>query len=108
MNSDDLERTLEQFGVPLPKRRRMLKIMSRPCDQCLLTKGRIVPGERAAQILETCERDDSHFLCHKGTIAGLDIACRAHADRFPGRAIRLAAALGIKLEEVDPATMEGA
>jgi hypothetical protein len=80
-------------------------VMSRMCDQCLLSPERIVSNGRAAEILKQCAREDTHFLCHKGTMAGRDIGCRAHYDRAPGRVPRFAQWLGL-VTEIDPDTLE--
>jgi hypothetical protein len=79
--------------------------MSRKCDQCLLSSARIVSSSRAAQILKDCARDDTHFLCHKGTMCGREIACRGHYDSSPGKVARFAAWLGVVIE-IDPDTMQ--
>ena len=80
----------------------VLLLASRCCDQCLTTRNRIVPGERAAEIIRGCRRDDVHFTCHKGSIAGLNLHCRGVHDRLPSRAYRFAVAMGIPVVEVDP------
>jgi hypothetical protein len=83
-----------------------LLLASRQCDQCLLSKGRVVSGERAAQIIRDCRSADTHFVCHKGSIAGLTVHCRGYHDRFGSRAHRFAVAVGIPVEEVDPNSLE--
>jgi len=79
-----------------------LLLAARCCGQCLTTRNRIVPGERAAQLVAGCRRDDVHFQCHKGTIAGLNIHCRGVHEVMGGdRAYRMAVALGIPIREID-------
>ncbi len=60
----------------------MFKVMARNCDECLMTANRIVSGARAAQIIAETNRKDGHFICHKASLAGEDIACHGHATRF--------------------------
>lgn len=90
-----------------------LEIMSRACDGCLLTKDRIVTGERAADIIRSTREigAERHFLCHKGSIVGREIACRLHAERFPSQAVQVAtrltaAGLGEFVIWIDPDTLE--
>lgn len=86
--------------MPLP-----FRVMSRKCDQCLMTKDRIVPGERAAEILTECRAEDINFLCHLGTTAGQEIACRGHYDTGVGRLGRMASHFN-GVVEIDPDTLQ--
>ncbi len=61
----------------------MFEVCSKKCDQCLLSVGRIVSVQRRAKIIADCKRRDTHFLCHKGSIAGRTIACRGFFDVYP-------------------------
>lgn len=79
-----------------------LLLASRCCNECLTTKSRIVSGERAAEIVKGCRRDDVHFQCHKGSLAGVNIHCRGVHDLAPSRAYRFAVAVGIPIKEIDP------
>lgn len=84
-----------------------LLITSRSCDQCLTTRNRIVSGERAADIIRACKREDQHFQCHKASIAGLNCHCRGVHDRIgPSRAYRFAEHCGIAIREIDPEELE--
>lgn len=51
------------------------KVCSKSCNQCLFTKNKIVSDERKQEILEDCERNETHFICHKGSIAGQNVVC---------------------------------
>lgn len=51
------------------------QVCASPCDQCLFTKNKIVSDERKAEILATCEKEQTHFVCHKGTAAGENVVC---------------------------------
>ena len=82
-----------------------MKVMARNCDECLMTKDRIVDGKRAAQIIAETKRKDCHFICHKATLAGLDIACHGHTKQSVPQLYRIAGRLGV-IEEIDPDTLE--
>lgn len=79
-----------------------LLLASQPCSECLTTRRRIVSGERAAQIVRDCRRDGTHFTCHKGSIAGLNLHCRGVHDRIGSLAHQFATAVGIPVRELDP------
>jgi hypothetical protein len=80
-----------------------LQVCEKKCDQCLFSKDRIVSGERMAEILRDCEREDLHFECHKGSIAGRNVVCRGFYDQKTSKAIRFAQWLGV-VKFVDPST----
>lgn len=84
----------------------MFEVMAEKCDQCLMSKGKIVDDERRWEILETTERRDCHFICHKATIAGRDIACRGHFDATGGGKVgRFATWIGC-VRKIDWRTLE--
>lgn len=68
----------------------MFKVCDKPCDQCLFSKDRIVSAARMKQILKDCRESDSHFICHKATIAGKDVCCRGFYDTQTSQGIRIA------------------
>ena len=78
-----------------------LLLAARCCGQCLTTRKRIVPGARAAEIIRGCRKTGNHFVCHKGSEAGLIVHCRGVHDRFGSHAARFARAVGIPTREVD-------
>ena len=81
-------------------------LMARPCDQCLLSAQKLFSDLRRRQILAETARKDCAFLCHKGTIAGRQIVCRAHYDASGGGQLgRIARRLGA-IREIDPETLE--
>lgn len=82
--------------------RPQLLLAARCCSQCLTTRGRIVSGERAAEIVRDCRRKDVHFVCHRGSAAGLNLHCRGVHDRFPSLAYRFGVAIGVEVVELDP------
>ena len=80
-----------------------LLLAARRCDQCLTTRNRIVSGARAAEIVRGCRRDDVHFQCHKGSLAGVNLHCRGvHEITGGDLAYRFAKTCGIPVREVDP------
>lgn len=80
------------------------EVMSRCCNQCLMSEQRIVSRTRASQILRDCCRKDISFICHKGSIAGREIACRGHFNTGVGQMSRIAERLRMVVE-IDPDTM---
>lgn len=84
-----------------------LHLASKRCSECLLSSERIVPGSRAAEIIRKCRTEDVHFVCHKGSLVGLNLHCRGmHETVGPSRAFRFAKACNIPVVEVDPDTLE--
>lgn len=88
-----------------------LLLASKRCAECLTTRNRVVPGERAAEIIRGCRSSGKHFECHKGSRAGLIVHCRGVADiqiRDCGgsTAYQFAARLGIPIREIDPDKLE--
>ena len=84
----------------------VFRVMRKRCNECLFSDGKIVPDKRRDELLAECERRDTHFICHKATIAhtaGLltreesNVCCRGFYDRDPRAtaAMRLAHYLGI-------------
>lgn len=69
------------------------KVYEEQCDQCLFSPTRIVSAKRVAEVLRDCVKKDSHFICHKATIQGKDIACRAWYDRMTSNLSRIAGRL---------------
>ena len=81
------------------------ELMREKCDQCLMTPRKIVSDRRRAQLLADVREADTHFLCHKGTMAGRYIACRGHYDSTGGgRVGRFAKWIGV-IREIDPKTL---
>jgi hypothetical protein len=74
----------------------MLEICEKRCDQCLFTDNRIVSKTRMAEIIRDCRRNDTHFQCHKHTIAGADVMCRGfYETQPPSQMTRIAQRLGM-------------
>lgn len=58
-----------------------MKIMEERCDQCLYGPNKIVSNKRRGEIIREITRKDCHFICHKASIAGQDVACRGDFDQ---------------------------
>jgi len=88
----------------------VLLLAARRCGECLMSRDRIVSGERAAEIVRGCRGSGTHFLCHKAQ--GDDVIhCRGVHDRLlrdwgGSNAYQLATRLGIEVREVDPDSLE--
>ena len=82
-------------------------LMARRCDECLIGKGRIVSGSRAAELIREVRQEDCKFVCHKAQLAGIEnVACRGVHEKLGGcRAYRFARAWGIEVQEIDPAEL---
>lgn len=82
-------------------------VAKRACDQCLLGPNKVVDDVRKASLLADCEREDTHFICHKSTIRDPDegMCCRGFYEAFPrvGRVRRFAESIGL-VEFADPDT----
>lgn len=71
------------------------KVMENRCDQCLYGPNKIVSNKRRAEIINEITRRDNHFVCHKATLAGENIACRGDWDqRGCGQLGRIAGRIG--------------
>lgn len=82
------------------------ELMSESCDQCLMTKNKIVSDARRKQILRDTIRKDCGFTCHKATMVGRDIVCRGHYNATGGGQLaRIAGRLGA-IVMVDPKTLK--
>lgn len=75
-----------------------LTLAARKCSQCLTTKARIVPGERAAEIIKRCRATNNHFICHKAP-EGEIVHCRGVHNLHESQAFRVAKAFGIPIVE---------
>lgn len=58
-----------------------MKVMEKRCDQCLYGPDKIVSNKRRSEIIREITRKDCHFICHKASIAGQDVACRGDFDQ---------------------------
>jgi hypothetical protein len=77
--------------------RSILRVMNKPCDECLYSNKKIVSDKRRDQLVALCAAEGTHFVCHKASDAGEDVMCRGHWDRTKNDTLRnrLAQALGV-------------
>lgn len=84
---------------------RPVKVCARQCNQCLFSKNKIVSNKRRVQLLESCEKEDTHFICHKGTIAGINLVCRGFYENKTTRYLEMMKSIG-RMEFVNPDLLE--
>ena len=60
----------------------MFKVYDKPCKNCLMSKDRIVSGERAKDIIKDCAQNQTYFICHKSSIEGGEVCCRNFFDKL--------------------------
>jgi hypothetical protein len=63
-----------------------LKVCIERCNQCLFGPTPIVGPERIKQVLNKCEREGAHFICHKTD----DTVCKGFYDTSTSQGIRIA------------------
>lgn len=68
----------------------MFKVMREKCNECLFSGSKIVSDKRRRQVLSECRQSNSHFICHKATIAGESICCRGFYDTQTSNLMRIA------------------
>jgi len=79
-----------------------MKVCEKKCDECLFSKNRIVPKERAQGIMRNIVRTDSHFMCHKGDSK---VVCAGSVEFHEGQLYRIMGRLG-GIELVDPESLK--
>ena len=60
----------------------MLKVYQECCQNCLLSKDRIVSPKRAKDLLKEIEEKQSYFVCHKASMNGEEIVCKTFFDKL--------------------------
>ena len=73
----------------------MFKVKKECCGQCLFSNSKIVSDDCKKDILEDCENNDSHFICHKASINSKDICCKGFYDTKTSGMIRISQRLGM-------------
>ena len=58
------------------------KVYKQPCKNCLLSKDRIVSGQRAQEIIQECAQNQTYFICHKSSMKGGAICCKTFFDNL--------------------------
>lgn len=74
----------------MPSDSAIMKVMDKVCNQCLFSKARVVDEARKEEILEKCTRTHRAFQCHKASIMGQNVICRAFFDGNHSLVVRLA------------------
>lgn len=70
-------------------------VMDRKCDQCLYSPDKIVSDARRKEILRELNRQDTHFICHKASALGEQVACAGDMEaRGCGQLGRIMGRLG--------------
>lgn len=73
------------------------KVQKDKCDQCLFSDNKIVSDKRRIEIMQDCAKRDTYFICHKGSIAGVDVCCRGWYDGFKDRSKHIGMAIYLKV-----------
>ncbi|MEZ9681925.1 hypothetical protein AB4306_18410 [Vibrio splendidus] len=73
----------------------MMKVKKKCCGKCLFGSNKIVSDSRKKSILSDCAKNDSHFVCHEGTMKNEDIVCRAFFEQRSSNMIRIAQRLNM-------------
>ena len=79
-----------------------MKVYQTPCNQCLFSPSRIVSDERAAEIIQTCLKEDQYFVCHKASENQEMICCRNFFDRYQKAILPLRVAVMLNTVEFVP------
>lgn len=59
------------------------QVFKEPCNNCLLSKDRIVSPQSAKEIIQGCIQDHSFFVCHKSSMSDEDqICCKSFYDKL--------------------------
>lgn len=58
----------------------MLKVYKQCCKNCLLSADSIVSHERRKEIIKTCAKNQTHFICHKASIENKEVVCKTFFD----------------------------
>ena len=75
-----------------------MKVYKDQCKNCLLSPDAIVSPAGRKEILNTCKREQTFFVCHKSSIQGdEDVCCKAFFDTMGqySQMIRIAERLGM-------------
>lgn len=85
-----------------------LKVADARCAECLFSRNKIVDDARRDAVLRQCERTDTYFECHKGTLRGDEVVCAGFYESFrrgerTAQGLRLARTLDLVVL-VDPVT----
>jgi hypothetical protein len=71
-------------------------VCEKMCPECLFTSARVVGEARKQDIIESCERDGTYFVCHKGSLTGNNqLCCKGFYDSVDSFTVELAKTLGV-------------
>lgn len=59
-----------------------MKVYNKCCQNCLLSPDSIVSPERRKDIVQECKQNQTHFTCHKASMKGEDICCKAFYEKL--------------------------
>lgn len=59
-----------------------LKVYKECCQNCLLSKDRIVSPKKAKSLLNEIKKDQSYFICHKASFNDENIVCKTFFDEL--------------------------
>lgn len=72
------------------------QVCEKMCDECLFTPARIVNEARKQELIETCKKNGSYFVCHKGSITGNhQLCCKGFYDNVQTQVTELAKTLDV-------------
>lgn len=60
----------------------MLKVYKECCNNCLLSKDRIVSPKIAKDLLKEITEKQSYFVCHKASMNSEEIVCKTFFDKL--------------------------
>jgi len=80
----------------------MLKVYKDCCKNCLLSPDSIVSPKRRKEIINTCAKKQSYFICHKASMDNKEVVCKTFYDTLGhiSQMVRIAQRLNA-IEEVE-------
>jgi hypothetical protein len=66
----------------MPKIESPRLVADRKCTECLFSLQRLVPPERAAELIKKTITKKKFFVCHKGSLAGRDLVCHGSFQQY--------------------------
>ncbi len=81
-------RPLPNFPPTVP-RADHLAVCAQQCDACLFTKDRLVEPARAGALIWNAVQEGVYFNCHRASMRGDTVCCRAFWDKYKDRVANL-------------------
>ncbi len=74
-----------------------MKVYQECCENCLLSPDSIVSSKRRKEIIQSCSKAQTHFICHKASMKDEDVCCKTFYDKFGhlSQLIRIGQRLGM-------------